>query len=184
MLGMTKNKIKAQAIESWLLHMAAGDTEALALLYEATKAALYGFVLSIIRNPHTAEDVLQETFIKAFLSAPLYRPMGKPMAWLLTIAKNQARMKLREKAGQALPLEPEHLPSASDDTERVLDRLTLQTALTMLGEEERQIVMLREVSGLKFKEIAALLELPLATALSKHRRALSKLKTRLKEEAR
>ena len=106
--------------------------------------------------------------------------MGKPMAWLLTITKNLVRMKYRADEGRQEPL---------DDTMAVpgfesasVDRLTLQAALACLGEEERQIVTLHAIAGLRHRETADLLGMPLSTVLSKYHRALSKLKKILKEE--
>lgn len=59
------------------------------------------------------------------------------------------------------------------------DRAVLEAALNILSDQERQIVVLHAAAGLKHREIAKLLELPLPTVLSKYRRALSKLKTKL-----
>jgi RNA polymerase sigma-70 factor (ECF subfamily) len=62
------------------------------------------------------------------------------------------------------------------------DKLVLETTLEILAEDERQIVLLHAVSGMKHKEIAKNLGIPLSTALSKYHRALKKLKENLKEE--
>ena len=61
------------------------------------------------------------------------------------------------------------------------DRLTLESLLTVLSDQERQIVVLHALTGLKHRETAALLELPLPTVLSKYSRALNKLRAALKE---
>ena len=66
--------------------------------------------------------------------------------------------------------------------EDAADKLVLQAALQILNEEERQIVLLRTAAGLKHREIAADLELPLATVLSKYNRAMKKLQKYLREE--
>ena len=76
--------------------MSRGDTGALAKVYERTHAALYGFSLFLLKNPQDAEDAVQETFVKAYQSAAQYRSQGKPMAWLMTIARNEALQLLRE----------------------------------------------------------------------------------------
>lgn len=103
------------------------------------------------------------------------------MAWLLTIARNLARMKLRQRERQA-ELSDEEWEAIPADSPGVTpeDRDLLQTALAGLEDQERQVVLLHAVTGLKHREIAALLELPLATVLSKYHRALKKLKTRMK----
>ena len=103
------------------------------------------------------------------------------MAWLLTIARNLARMKLRQGARQA-ELSEEEWEAIPADSPSVTpeDRELLQTALAGLEDQERQVVLLHAVTGLKHREIAALLEMPLATVLSKYHRALKKLKNKLK----
>ena len=109
--------------------------------------------------------------------------MGKPMAWILTITKNLAMTVLRDR-GRTTDLPEENwlqMPGESpfEDTEK---RMVLNAAMRMLSAEERQIVMLHAVSGLKHIEIAKLLGLPLPTVLSKYSRAKKKLQNTLKEE--
>ena len=109
-------------------------------------------------------------------------PQGKPLAWLFTITRNLCRDLQRNKSrdGQT----PEDLENdarfsyISDPT----DRLVLEAALKALGDEERQIVLLHAVSGLKHREIAADLGLPLSTVLSRYNRSLKKLQRSLTEE--
>ena len=175
-----KRETAGPALEPLILEMTKGSTEALSAVYEQTKTSVYAFALSIIGDRHSAEDIMQETYIKAFQNAGSYTPMGKPMAWLLTITKNLALMKFRTESGRNEALD-ETLPSPGFE-ECTLDRLTLQTALNALSEEERQIVTLHAIAGMKHREIAGMLGLPLATVLSKYHRSLSKLKKLLKEE--
>lgn len=105
------------------------------------------------------------------------------MAWLLTIARNLARSRLRQ-GGRQVELDeeewnalPASLPAVTSE-----DRVVLQEALAGLGAEERQIVLLHAVTGLKHREIALLLELPLSTVLSKYHRGLKKLKIMMRGE--
>ena len=172
-----------QELDVLLIGVAAGNQDALADLYRRTRAAVYALALSYLRNTHDAEDVTQDTFVRVWNSAPDYRPHGKPMAWLLTIARNLSRMKLRE-GGRSQDLSPEEwlaLPAQAPDLTPE-DREVLRAALTALSQTERQVVMLHAVTGLKHREIAQLLELPLPTVLSKYHRALKKLHTTLKGE--
>jgi len=143
---------------------------------------VYGFALSIVRSAHTAEDVMQETYIKVYTSAPSYDPQGKPMAWIFTIARNLALMKLREKSATEVSLDPGRDRVKEEFTpEQALDRMVLKSAMLILGEDERQIIILHDVAGMKHREISGILQMPLPTVLSKYRRALSKLKKHLKE---
>ena len=151
-----------------------GDSEAFEVLYRSTEKAVYALALSILKNPHDAEDIVQETYLKVRAAAHLYVPQGKPLAWLFTITKNLCRDLLR---GQSRT-DDLRCSYVSDPT----DRLVLEAALKALGEEERQVVLLHAASGLKHREIARNLGLPLSTVLSRYSRALKKLQRYLTEE--
>jgi len=169
--------------DSLVLQIAEGNKEALATLYTATKSAVYGFALSILKNPHSAEDVMQETYLHIYQNAYWYRPQGKPMAWIFTIVRNLALMKLRDESARETPTDLELLPETSQDkTQDSLNRMMLRAALKILSDEERQIVILFSVSGLKHREIAEILHIPISTELTKYHRALNKLKNHLQKE--
>ena len=159
-----------------------GDSEAFEVLYRSTEKAVYALALSILKNAHDAEDIVQETYLKVRAAAHLYVPQGKPLAWLFTITKNLCRDLLR---GQS---RTEAAPDGAEDDLRFsyvsdpTDRLVLEAALKALGEEERQVVLLHAASGLKHREIARDLGLPLSTVLSRYSRALKKLQRYLTEE--
>ena len=166
-----------ERLEPLMLRMQAGEQAALAELYRRTRTAVYGSALSYLKHTHDAEDVTQDTFVRVWERIPQYQPRGTPLAWVLTIARNLSLMKLRER-GKTEELEPEAWERIAVDSPLVTaeDRQVLQAALAALSDEERQVVTLHAVTGWKHKEIAALLELPLSTVLSKYRRALQKLR--------
>lgn len=166
-----------EELEKLLLEVADGKQDALAALYERTRSAVYALALSILKNSEDAQDVTQDAFVRIWDSAPLYRPQGSPIAWILTVARNLARMKLRTGARQ-LDLSEEQWSAIPAEAPSVTpeDKHILQDALSTLSDEERQIVLLHASTGLKHREIAELLEFPLATVLSKYHRALKKLR--------
>lgn len=86
---------EAELMELDLAAVAAGSTEALERLYNTAKAAVYSYSLSVLRNVQDAEDVLHDCFVNIFTAAAGYRPHGKPMAWIITIAKNLCFARLR-----------------------------------------------------------------------------------------
>ena len=86
-----------ELLEPLMARLAGGDQEALAELYHRTRTSVYGLALSYLKNQHDAEDVTQDAFVRAWENAHQYRPQGTPLAWLLTIARNLALMKLRER---------------------------------------------------------------------------------------
>ena len=170
-------------LDRLLAGIADGDRSALAELYHRTRGAVYGLALSYLKEPEDAQDVMQDTFVRIWDNAPRYQSQGSPMAWILTIARNLSRMKLRERS-KFTELDEEQWQAIPAESPRVTteDRELLQTALAALGEEERRVVLLHAVTGLRHREIADLLELPLSTVLSKYHRALKKLKVQLKGE--
>lgn len=167
-------------LEELLRQIALGSQQAFEELYRATDSAIYGYALSLMRNHHEAQDVMMDTYLKIRCAAHLYMPMGKPMAWILTITKNIARTKLRS-AGRQIPLDDleETTPSFDRDSE---EAVALEQAMKVLGDQERQILILHAVTGLKHREIAEMLGMPLATVLSKYDRSLKKLKKALEED--
>ena len=91
-----KNKIYNEEIDQYLLRIAAGDQDALSALYRLTSASIYGYSLSLLKNTHDAEDVLQDCFFHVYHSANVYISEGKPLAWMITIARNLCLQRLRE----------------------------------------------------------------------------------------
>ena len=168
--------VSPSELEELMAGLAAGDRDSLAQLYHRTRTAVYGLALSMLGSGHDADDVTQDTFVRAWEKAQLYRPQGTPMAWLLTITRNLALMKLRERGRtRDLPQEEWEALPAWNPQVTTEDQTVLEAALNTLTVEERQVVLLHAVSGLKHREIAKLLEMPLPTVLSKYRRSLSKL---------
>lgn len=175
-----KDRTERSELEQLLAQIAQDDRDALAALYCRTRAAVYAMALSLLKNAHDAQDLTQDTFVQVWERAPLYRPQGSPMAWLLTITRNLCKMRLRQSGRQTGLAEEEWdaLP-AEDNGLSLEDQQILQGALSTLNDQERQVVLLHAVSGLKHREIASLLSLPLPTVLSKYHRALKKMKVSL-----
>ena len=76
------------SLEAWIAGTADGDTDAFAKLYLNTRAAVYAYALSLLKNAHDAEDVVHDCYLNIRSSAGLYRPGGNPMAWIITIVKH------------------------------------------------------------------------------------------------
>lgn len=164
--------------------IADGDSEAFASLYRMTQETVYAFLLSIVKNPSLAEDLMQDTYLSIRKSAVNYIPQGKPMAWIFTIARNLAYMEMRR--AQRLPSEDydeqENLVGV-DEIEKTMDDMILKKALMVLDERERSVVLLHVVTGMKFVEISSMLSTPLGTILSCYHRAIRKLNKSVNEEA-
>lgn len=172
---MHAQRIPAKDIDECIFAVAQGDDLALERLYNLTSGAIYAYALSVTKNHDDAKDVMHDTFVKAYESAHNYISHGKPMAWLLTIAKNLCYTVFRKQSRFVdVPDEDIEARFCSDETP-IEDKLVIEQMLSSLDENERQIVALHAVSGLKHREIAQMLDMPLATVLSKYNRAIKKL---------
>ena len=129
-----------------------GDQEAVRFLYVVYVHNIYGYVRSIVRDDHEAEDVTQHVFAKLMTAIVKYDDRGVPFfAWLLRMARNVAIDQLR--ANRLTPTENVLDPDASSQSD--MDRAeTVRSALATLPDEQRQVVILRHVVGLTPGEIA------------------------------
>lgn len=162
-------------LEHWLRDIGKGDRDALASLYRATSGPVYGYALSLLKNPQDAEDVLHDCYISIWNSAATYRRQEKPMAWILTVTRNLCLKRLRNR-NRHVPLETAWNPATVSDPE---EAALLRACMQALSEEERQTVVLHAVVGLRHRDIAGILGLKPSTVMSKYRRAIQKLKAQL-----
>lgn len=167
-------------LDSMIVGVAQGSTEALSQLYREASPAVYAYALSVLKNNHDAEDVLHDCFVSIATSAGSYRTKGKPMAWILTIAKNLCLKHLRQQS-KTTEWNPDIWNDGMDMNFSMTtdDRVVIRECMERLSDEERQIVVLHAVAGFKHREIASLLGLTLSTVLSKYHRAIKKLKANL-----
>ncbi len=84
-----------EELEVLLFRIADGDKQALTELYDRTRGAVYAMALSILKNVYDAQDITQDAFVQIWDNAHRYRGQGSPMAWILTVTRNLAKMKLR-----------------------------------------------------------------------------------------
>ena len=131
----------------------AGDEEAMRFLYLRYADNVYGYVCSIVRDEHEAEDVTQQLFAKLLTALQRYEPRSVPFsAWILRIAHNAAIDHMR--ARRAVPCEEVRSPELEDSDvsrERARD---LHDALKKLPPEQRDVIVMRFVLGLTPREIA------------------------------
>ncbi len=175
--------IEQERLEAAIIAAADGDADALGIIYDAVSTPVYGYALSLLGNTHDAEDALHECFIAIWNGASGYTPERKPMAWIMTITRNICYLKLRSNKRASKTTLDDALAFIDSVSEASLeDKLVLRECLEGLSEEERQIVILHVLSGFRHREIAGLLDMGLATVLSKYSRAVKKLKNKLSSE--
>lgn len=160
-----------------------GDETAFETIYNETRRGLFSFILSLCKNYHTAEDIMQNTYIKLRSSVLSYTPGSNALAWIFTIAKN---LTLNEIAKRKREVHTDFEQGAYEYGEYTIDdKMTsplLKTMRDNLNEAEQQIVMLYLISGFKHREIAQMLNKPLGTVLWTYRNAVSKLRKVMEKE--
>ena len=138
--------------------------------------SLYGLALKLTRNRASAEDLVQDTYLKAVRFAPKFREGTNLKAWLFTILHNTFRNDRRGASRQPVDVDTEvveslPLETPEDDPERRLLRSTLdadlQQALEALPEAYREAVWLRDVEDCSYQEIAGILGVPAGTVMSR-----------------
>ncbi len=173
--------------EALLAGLAAGDRDAAAAFVRRFQRNVYGLALTIVSDPGTAEDVAQETFVRAWRSARSYDARrGRVLTWLLAIARNVAIDVVRPR--RAEPLDPEvltarlQLQEGREDTReygRFDERDRLRRALHGLPAEQRRAVLLAAYLGRTAHEIGELEGVPLGTVKSRIRAGMLRLRAAL-----
>ena len=179
---MANQRNETALLEKAIREIADGDKSALAGFYDLTAEAVMGLSLSILKNRADAEDVISELLLEVWRCAPNYKPQGRPMAWVVTIARRLAFQRLREHSRTA-ELSPEAICEvAAPEGLSVEDRTLMRVCFESLSEQEREVVAMHAIAGLKHREIAAILDQPLSTVISRYNKSIKKLNKELKGE--
>jgi RNA polymerase sigma-70 factor, ECF subfamily len=175
-----------------------GEVRAFEVLLGRHRKSVYNFILRFVGDKETAEDLLQETFMRVIKGADAYKRQAKFTTWLYTIARNLCvdqtrRRKHRRHASLDAPMD------TSDDSGSLMDVIasgemasdrksvnkelfaTMQRAIAGLSEEQREVFLMREFLDLPFKQIAEVVGVPENTVKSRMRYALEKLRLELDE---
>ncbi len=170
--------------ESLLAAMAGGDQDAAAAFVRRHQARVYGLALTIVRLPALAEDVAQDTFVKAWRHAATYDPRrGRASTWLLTITRNAAIDAIRYRHDD--PMDPDLLVALltvrdeSGESDDLDTDLALRQALAELPHEMAAPIVLMTYFGLTAQEIATREDVPAGTVKTRVRRGLEKLRQRM-----
>ncbi|MEA4821067.1 MAG: RNA polymerase sigma factor [Erysipelotrichales bacterium] len=150
-------------------------------VYQQTKAGVYSVIASIIKDRQAIEDLMQETYIKMLKSLNQYQKGRSFTPWLLQIAKNLALDYYRKHQKEVVMdiQENEYLFTKNQVNENQEIDLELNEMLSSLTIDEREVVTLKIVSEMKFKDIAESLNKPLGTVLWIYNKAIKKVKNDL-----
>lgn len=168
-----------------LARMAEGDESALERFYDLTSRRAYAFVVRIVRDPHLAEDVVEEAYFQMWRKAADYDAgRGAPLAWLYTLCRSRALDSLRRRDDEELYDDPAELEarmgSDENDPYSLLDAMdrssAVHAALASLSPQARQVVSLAFFRGLSHSEIATVFQMPLGTVKTTINRACDKMR--------
>ena len=164
-----------------------GDPSAFHALLDRHAAYLFGVAVSLVGNAADAEDVVQETLLGAFRGLRGFEGRSSVRTWLTSILIRQTTVRRRQTGRWNMaPLPSENAVAAGDPhflspTEAADARIDLEAAIQGLSPDHREVVVLREFSGLSYDEIAEALGVPRGTVESRLFRARRELQERLQE---
>lgn len=184
-----------RADEDLMLALKHGDEEAFAELMSRHRGPIVNYVHRLIGDRDRAEDLAQEVFLRVYRHAGTYRVTARFTTWLYTIASNLGKNELRnrarrrnvsiEEAPRELHEEDYHLGTREDllQPDRIADlndrQRKVRKAIASLPDHFRQMLVLRDLEGFAYEEIASMMDLPLGTVKSRINRARLEFKRRV-----
>jgi RNA polymerase sigma-70 factor (ECF subfamily) len=202
MQDLTPETIRTETDEVLIVRRAtAGDEQAFGFIMRRYNQRLFRLAVSIAGEPSEAEDILQESYVRAFYRLSTYTGKGGLGAWLARIVRNEAidRLRTRGSRSRHIAFEAELRPqleggrisakaraedaffSPEAAAEREDMKRILEDAISSLPVEFRSVFMLREVEGLSVEETASYLGILAATVKTRDHRARALLRTHLSE---
>jgi len=175
---VTENQLIDQALT--------GDRAAFTRLVEINQDRLFASMLQVTGSPEEAEEAVQEAFIRAFIKLDTFQRNSQFFTWLYRIAFNSALTRKRrtrakislDQSRESGGLEVVDHGDAVDEPMLRRERVTLvRTAMETLTEEHHTILVLREMQGFSYEEIAEILEISIGTVRSRLSRARRQLKS-------
>ena len=174
---------------SLIRRVLAGDTDAFEPLVTENQTKAFHLACRLLGNETDAADAVQDAFVKAYTALGDFRGDSRFSVWLYRLVNNVCIDMLRRRKGElTVPLQTENeegeereslIPDTADGPERLAeraeDRQAVRDALARLPEDCREILVMREIGGLSYEELAAALSLEVGTVKSRLNRARKKL---------
>lgn len=182
-----------QQFEEAVARMVQGDKTGLKEIYEAYVGYIYRIVYEVLQNKENSEDVTSDFFIKLWDKAQQFKPGGGHKGYLAAMARNMAIDFIRKHRKEELTALLQDIESGPEEEEKskkrfyreepgseveqsVIQDMSIQEALSNLKPSERQVVSLKVLGDMTFKEIAGVMEIPMGTVTWKYQNAMKKLR--------
>lgn len=173
---------RSETDESLLLATRAGDMAAFDELYDRYAGRLLGYIQRMVAESDRAEDIFQDVFFKVLRDRTYDPGRGRFSAWLFTVARNQILGVARtQKRRERLAPEPPPL-EAPDMESRLSDAARVRAAMAGLTETQRQLLLLKQLGDLTYREIATALGVAEGTIKSRLHTATKAFRARLVEQ--
>lgn len=161
-----------------------GDRDAQRALYEQTSERVFRLLLRMTRSQEAAEDLAQETYLKAFAAVAAFDARSAVSTWLYRIAVNEALQWLRRKTPSALgPEAAASRPDPRNNGHEVATRMDVDFAMAALDPMDRAVLLLRYQEGLDYRAIADVVQIAMGTVASRLNRARERLRSLLADFA-
>lgn len=171
-------------------HALEGDAASFGLIVSKYQDRLFNSLFHSLGCREEAEDVAQEAFVAAYVKLSSFKQNSAFYTWLYRIAFNTAISRRRKKRPNrsvdsqkeltgSEPIDPGDTPEGALERSERIDQV--QTALQQLGDEQRSILVLREMEDCSYEEISSILEIPVGTVRSRLHRARAQLRDELKK---
>lgn len=173
-----------------------GDHQAFRILADRYRAKIFRFIYRMLHNEEVAEDLAQETFLRVFRRANTYKPGSNFSIWLYTIAKNLTFNRVRDEKRQPLGLADsvdqkgwdtatkDHGADPLEMSQRAEIKRLVDWGVAQLPPKFKAAVVLRDIEGFEYEQIAKILRCPLGTVKSRVNRGRLRLRELIWDEAR
>lgn len=145
-------------------------------LYNNYSKLIYKIAFSILKNKEDSEDIVQKVFIKIFNMPKEQLPINNSTSWLYTVTKNEAISLIRSKKKSINIENIYEIVEDNNPTDNIIEKEDFNKLISNLNENEKEIVSLKIISNLSFKEIAKLVNEPISTVKWRYYKSIYKLK--------
>lgn len=169
-------EINKEELHSIFVGIKSGNEIEFNKLYEKYKALVYGASFSILKNKEDSEEIVQKVFIKLWRIEKNKLPTSNEASWLYSITKNETLNFLRNQKEEYNIDELYYITDEDKEVNEIIEKDTYNRILSKLNKKDQEIVSLKILSNLSFKEIAQILDMPIGTVQWKYYKSLHTLK--------
>lgn len=170
------DKLKKKDLHLIFQEIRRGNVDKLDDLYKKYNKIIYGIAFSILKNREDSEDIVQTVFNKMFQMDKEKLPTNNETSWLYSLTKNETLNYLRSQKQEINLDEAYYLTDEDSELNKVIDNESFNKIISKLDKQDREIISLKILSNMSFKEISLLLNMPIGTAQWKYYTSLYTLR--------